>query len=203
MAMSSPPESSSEKLQSRSMAEPSHGFRRFLLDPKSSVMTYIANNIPSERPAQQQPGASTTPGSGNAGPQMNASHTTQVQPGQQQVGPGQRFHYGQGTSLYAEAPSQQLDLGPQASFNGPYHSQALETHITALSPAQIAYVQLQSPVPAAVTAIRTAIMPYPKTPHDHHSSGMEHSMGRMSGMTSVQNPVSDHDSTLKSQFPRK
>lgn len=36
------------------MAEQSRSFRKFMMDPKSSVMTYIADNIPPERIAPQQ-----------------------------------------------------------------------------------------------------------------------------------------------------
>ena len=43
------------------MAEQSRSFRKFMMDPKSSVMTYIADNIPPDRIAPQQGSAQTNP----------------------------------------------------------------------------------------------------------------------------------------------
>lgn len=90
------------------MAEPSHGFRKFMLDPKTSVMTYIADNIPSDRIYHAQGG--------------NAVAHTQSQPNhpQQSNDPDSQQFQAQGQSsqgqTFLEPSNGPLNLGHTQPF---------------------------------------------------------------------------------------
>lgn len=90
------------------MAEQSRSFRKFMMDPKSSVMTYIADNIPPDRIAHQQ---------GNA--QTNSLHgqSTQDPSGFQQ-------NIGQNQSNQAIAALSQTS-SPQPTYGRPVQSPPL------------------------------------------------------------------------------
>ena len=57
----------------------SRGFRKFIMDPKSSVMTYIADNIPSEHLSHQQESHGRLPHGGLNGQQYNAQDPNRLQ----------------------------------------------------------------------------------------------------------------------------
>jgi hypothetical protein len=61
------------------MAEQSFSFRKFMMDPKSSVMTYIADNIPPDRITHQQGSAQTDSLNGQPGQNPNGFQQNIVQ----------------------------------------------------------------------------------------------------------------------------
>ena len=75
-------EESTRSSQHNTMADQNHGFRKFIMDPKTSVLTYLAENI---GPSQQQPqGNVQSHGVPPLGPQPVSQHQGQYQSSQQQ-----------------------------------------------------------------------------------------------------------------------
>ena len=112
------------------MAEQNHGFRKFIMDPKSSVMSYIAENIPPERLYQQQQTGTFIPqGNSVLSQPTNATNLAQLHPGQYPE-PSHETHQISNASLRPEAQHQQagpiLQVSSQPTYVQPPQSQDID-----------------------------------------------------------------------------
>ena len=96
------------------MPEQGRGFRNFIMDPKSSVMNYIAENIPSGHGVQQP---------GNAAPGFQQIHSNTARPNDFQ-NQHQQPTWSQGSQQAGIAPHENTHVqsisGPQAFSSQPY-----------------------------------------------------------------------------------
>ena len=133
---------------SRSMAEQNHGFRKFILDPKSSVMSYIADNMPAGHSAQH-------PAFPVLGLEQNANMNTQSQLYPPHLPPSSLTHTQAGmqwsgqlpTPNLQQAASTQPTVFPQMSNFQPYMASNLSSPNYHNVERPVAQSQLTSLVP--------------------------------------------------------
>ena len=159
------------------MADPNHGFRKFILDPKSSVLTYLAENIPQERPLQPHTGTLPT--------QANPHQTQQQlanQPSAQQYQSGQHLdsapHYNEDPNMllhpidHLQQPAGSISQhnSPQLAYVHPTQNMSNASNWTvypATEPVQAQASSMSGPVSNG------HYVPYPETPLGYQPAGHE------------------------------
>ena len=104
------------------MAEQSRSFRKFMMDPKSSVMTYIADNIP-QTYQQGHPGLGSSQNNFMAGQQDESQHPTKIQ---QNLGQSQS-NLSQDSFGSTQTFHQPSTAGSQPSSSQPVQAQQTQT----------------------------------------------------------------------------
>ena len=106
--------------------ESSRGFRRFMLDPKSSVMNYIADNIPSEHLSHQQGSNGRVQQHGPAnGQQANIQDANGFQ--QNQTLGQNSQHQAQDGFMHSHLPHRPSQVNSQTSSPRPGYAQPVQS----------------------------------------------------------------------------
>lgn len=141
--------------------ESSRGFRRFMLDPKSSVMNYIADNIPSEHPSHQQGSNGRVHQAGpTSGQQPNVQDPNGLQ--QNQIPSHNTQNQAQDGFMHSHLPHRPSQVNSQSSSPRPGYAQPVQSS--------------QLPIAAPYVASNLG--------HSHH--GMDGSAGAQSQFPSSQ-----------------
>ncbi|KAL8789033.1 MAG: hypothetical protein Q9195_006999 [Heterodermia aff. obscurata] len=171
------------------MAEQNHGFRKFIMDPKSSVMTYLAENIPQERLSQQQNGTHVAQNNLHQSPQLANQTSAQSQSGQH-LDPAHQYNEDSNAHLrpvdhLQPAGSISQHNSPQLAYVNPTQS-AFASNGVIYSSAE--NVQGQAPIVSG-TISNGHYVPYPETPLGYHAAGYEQQIESNSGPAQAQNLI--------------
>ena len=101
-----------------------HGFRKFILDPKSSVMTYIADNIPPEHMSHQQGSSGRLQGGPINGPQSSVQDPNRLQ--QNQILSQSSQYQSQDDFMHPPLPTRPSQSNSQSASPRPGYAQPVQ-----------------------------------------------------------------------------
>ena len=190
--------------QPRTTADQDHGFRKFIMDPKTSVLSYLAVNISQQRPTQQHQIDSVTTQIDSSHAQPATTQNTNQHHSGFSLDPAQRLYQNPGMNAHFDAPNHTTGSVLQTISPQPTSVQPIQNHGVSFGAPnnQQSYVQTQ---PAKFGASNGASqpVPYPDAPLGYNAAGHEHMLEANHNAAAIQNWYSSQALVPQSQrLPR-